>query len=223
MNKQLVNLIGAAASAAVLLLGVLVFALPLFSSANTTMSESTRVATQNATQQSVLDGLTEQAGDLAAIEAEVTALRLEIPETEHVEDVVELAAIAALEKGGRLRSVTPGTVGPFTPRTAEVVAAQSSGEEAPVVEAPAEETDATTSPATQETDAPTTTTPTAPVEGPQQVEVTVAFDTLDVATATAIIDALRVGPRLAAVTHAVVTTEDEKVTLTVTLLVFFRA
>lgn len=221
MNKQLVNLIGAAASAAILLLGILVFALPLFSSANNTMRDAAGVASQNATQQSVLDGLTAQSGQISAIQAEVAELRLEIPETEHLEDVIELSAVAAATHGGRLKTVTPGTAGPFTPRTVEVVAEGTGEPVTPVEEPVAEETNAADAETDVETPAPAPS-PAVGAEGPQQVEVTVTFDTPDVATATAIVDALRAGPRLVAVTQSVVQTEDDGVTLTVTLLAFYR-
>jgi TolA-binding protein len=222
VNKQLVNLIGAAATMAILLLAVLVVALPLFSTANATMATAADVAVQNRTQESALEGLTAQASEISEIEREVAELRLEIPETEHLEDVIELAARASASRGGALTAVRPGESTPFTPRTAEVVAARTtSGGAVPAAPAPAPEP--TGEPA--EASPPPTADP-LPAEadptGPQQVEVTVEIKTPDVATATLILDDLRAGPRLAAVIQANVLTEEETVTLTVTLLAFYR-
>jgi hypothetical protein len=224
VNKQLVNLIGAAASIAILLLGILVCALPVFSSANTTMSTADDVALQNQTQQSILDGLRAQSGQLADIQQDVAELRREIPETEHVEDLVELAVEATVVHGGSVRSVIPGDIAPFTPRTLEVVAAEAAADGA-TTGAPAPEATATP---TDETAAPPTETaePTTPAEvdptAPQQVPVVVTIDAPTVAAATLILDALRNGPRMISVTEANVLTEEGGVTLTATVLAFYR-
>jgi TolA-binding protein len=223
MNKQLVNLIGGAAAAAILVLGIVVCALPMFSTANSTMADADSVAAQNRTQQAVLDGLTTQAGQLSEIQREVSRLRQGIPETEQLEDVVELAAQAALAYGGVLRSVTPGETAAFAPRTAEVVQAELSAEGATAPEASETTEEGTAPEAETETGAPAPAEePVADASGPQQVAVVVEVDARDVATATLILDALRAGPRLVAVTQANVQTEEDAVTLTATLLAFYR-
>lgn len=224
MTKSLVNLIGAAATAAILLLGILVFALPLLSSANATMSAADDVADQNRTQQAVLDALTAQAGDMPAIEDELAELRRGIPATEHIEDVIELAAAAVDAHGGTLVAVRPADAASFAPRTADVVAAETTGDVAPAPAAPApteessgsetpEPADPVESPATGAGEAPT---------GPQQVAVTVEIDVADVTAATAVLDALRNGPRLLTVTQATAQTDEDGVTLTATVSVLFR-
>lgn len=225
MTKSLVNLIGAAVTAGILLLGVLVFALPLLSTANTTMASADDVATQNGTQQAVLDGLTAQSAEIDIVERELAELRRELPESEHVEDVVELAADAARATGATLTAVRPAEATAFTPRTAAVVAAETGVELAPV----ASEPEVADGEGSVEDDAPVDEAPAEPAapeaaaaDGPQQVTVTVEFDAADVATATTLLDALRAGPRLVAVTGATVQTEEGGASLTATVQVFFR-
>jgi hypothetical protein len=211
VNKQLVNLIGAAASLLIIVLGVAVFALPLFSAANTTAASADDVARQNRTQQTVLDTLTAQSDDMTSLDRTVAELRAEIPAAPHLDDVLLLAVQAAVAEGGIVTSVTPATAEPFAPRTDET--------EAPPSAAPEEATTGTDE--TEQTPAPAAS-PAAAEQ--QQISVTVVVEAGDVAAATRILDGLRQGPRVAAVTQAAVTSaaEDEKVTLTVTLLVFFR-
>lgn len=225
MTKSLVNLVGAAVTAGILLLGVLVFALPLLSTANTTMASADDVATQKSTQQAVLDGLIAKSAEIDIVERELAELRRELPESEHVEDVVELAADAARAAGATLTAVRPAEATAFTPRTAAVVAAETGVELAPV----ASEPEVADGEGSTEDDAPVDEAPAEPAapeaaaaDGPQQVTVTVEFDAADVATLTALLDALRVGPRLVAVTGATVETEEDRVSLIATVQVFFH-
>jgi hypothetical protein len=225
VNKQLVNLIGAAASLAILLLGVLVCALPMFSSANATMSNADDVAQQNQTQQSILDGLTSQAGQLPDIQQDVSELRREIPASERLEDVVELATDAAAAHGGAVQAVTRGESAAFAQRTMEVVTAEVSTDGG-AAGLPAPAPSSTPAPAEEDAEAEPAPAPAEPApvdpEGPQQLEVTVEIKAPTVDAATLILDALRSGPRLVAVTQASVLTEEEAVTLTATILVFTR-
>lgn len=225
MTKSLVNLIGAAVTAGILLLGVLVCALPLLSTANATMASADDVATQNGTQQAVLDGLTAQSAEIGVVERELAELRSELPDSEHVEDVVELAADAARATGATLTAVRPAEATAFAPRTAAVVAAETGVELAPAASDP----DAGDGDGSAEDGVPVdeaAAEPAAPeaatADGSQQVTVTVEFDAADVATLTALLDALRAGPRLVAVTGATVETEEDRVSLIATVQVFFH-
>jgi hypothetical protein len=146
---------------------------------------------------------------MTSLDRTVAELRAEIPAAPHLDDVLLLAVQAAVAEGGVVTSVTPATAEPFVPRTGET--------EAPPSVATEEATTGTDE--TEQTPAPAA----SPAEQ-QQISVTVVVEAGDVAAATRILDGLRQGPRVAAVTQAAVTSaaEDEKVTLTVTLLVFFR-
>lgn len=216
MNKHLVNLIGASASLAIIVLGVVVFAFPLFSSANSTAASADDVAEQNRIHQVQLDAFTAQAADMTALDATVAELRAEFPMGAHVDDIVLLAALAVEAEGGSITSIAAAPSEPFTSRT---------GDAESVASAPAPEATAESDPAAVPADGGATGSPApvAPTDGAQQVGVTIGIDAPDVAVATRIIDALRAGPRLVAVTQASVSAASESgVSLSVTLLAFFR-
>jgi hypothetical protein len=218
VNKQLVNLIGGAAALAIVILGVVVFAVPLYSTASTTNAEANRVASQNDTQQAVLDGLTAQAADTTELDADVDELRAEIPRTAHLDDVLYLAVQAAQAHGGTVTALTKGDATAFAARTAEVEASASGG----TAPAPAA-SDASTS-GSASGDASADPAATTGADEATQTPVTVTIDAPDVAAATQILDALRAGPRLVAVQQGAVTTKPEGgVTLTAALLAFSRA
>ena len=230
MTKQLVNLVGAAASLAILLLGVVVFALPLFSSASATWSSADEVADQNRTQQTVLDTLTAQSADMSELDATVEEMRAEIPAAAYLDDVLLLAVDAARDNGGTVTSVAPGTSEPFAPRVTgagEDAAAQApdpaaSEDSAATDAAPADDAAAADGTAAADGDG-TAAAPAPTVNDPQQITVTLGIEAADVAAATRILDALRAGPRLVAVTQASVTSDAENgATLSVTLLAFTR-
>ncbi len=215
MTKQLVNLIGAAAAVGILLLGIVVGALPVLSAAQTTASSADDVALQNQTQETLLDALRAQAADMTELEDDVAALRAAIPTAAHLDDVLLLALDAARDHGGTVTSLTPATPEPFAIRTGETgePAAPPAAEE-PAAEAPAEEASAAP---------PAADVPAAVPEeaAPAQVAVTIVIEAADVDAATRMLDALRAGPRVVAVTQAGVAEGAEGgVTLTATVLAF---
>ena len=216
MTKQLVNLIGAATTLAILVLAVLVFALPLFTQATRTAGEADAVAAQNRAQQGVLDALVAQSADMTALEAQVATLRAEIPAEARVDDVLLLAIDAAAAEGGSVTSVTPASSEAFAVRTDETAtpAPQPAAEAAEAAEADDEPS------TTLESSTPA---PVAASDGPQQTSVTVVVAAPTVEAATRILDELRAGPRLVAVTQASVTEGAEGgASLSATLLVFTR-
>ncbi len=212
MTKQLVNLIGAAAAVGILLLGIVVGALPVLSAAQTTASSADDVALQNQTQETLLDALRAQAADMTELEDDVAALRAAIPTAAHLDDVLLLALDAARDHGGTVTSLTPATPEPFAIRTGETGAPPAAEE--PAAEAPAEEASAAP---------PAADVPAAVPEeaAPAQVAVTIVIEAADVDAATRMLDALRAGPRVVAVTQAGVAEGAEGgVTLTATVLAF---
>lgn len=229
MTKQLVNLIGAAATVAILAFGIVAIALPLVSSAGATWSSADEVAAQNRTEQDLLDTLTTQSKDMTSLDAAVAELRAEITPAAYLEDSILLAADAAASHGGEVTSVTVGTIEPFAPRTTVGDAPAPSTESAEEVPADGEPGDTGAATETEETgeaagvpDAPGTSgaPSTESTSGPQQIEVTIVIDAADVAAATRILDDLRAGPRLVAVTQAGVTSDETGSKLTVTMLLF---
>lgn len=230
MSKQLVNLIGAAATVAILALGVVAIALPLVSSAGATWSSADEVAAQNRTQQALLDTLTAQSKDMTSLDAAVAELRAEITPAAYLEDSILLAVEAAASHGGDVTSVTVGTIEPFAPRTTVGEAPAPPTESAEEVPAdggePGDtgeltETEETGEAAEVPDGAGASGAPSAEsASGPQQIEVTIVIDAADVAAVTRILDDLRAGPRLVAVTQAGVTSDETGSKLTVTLLLF---
>ena len=216
MTKQLVNLIGAAASLAVLVLGIVVCALPLLSAAGTTSSAADDVAQQNRTQEILLDTLRSQSADMAALDADVEDLRAAIPAAPHLDDVLYLALRAAEAHGGRVTTLTPATAEAFAVRSGE---ATDPTEAATAAEAPADAGGA--DPGEQTAAEAPEATAAADASAPTQIAVTVVIEASDVDAATRMLDALRAGPRAVAITQASVTqaTEDG-VTLTATVLAF---
>ena len=215
MTKQLVNLIGAATTLAILVLAVLVFALPLFTQATRTAGEADAVAAQNRSQQGVLDALVAQSADMTALEAHVATLRAEIPAEARVDDVLLLAIDAAAAQGGSVTSVTPASSEAFAVRTDEAAT--------PAPQPAAEAADASAAVRPSTTLESSTPAPVAASDGPQQTSVTVVVAAPTVEAATRILDELRAGPRLVAVTQASVTEGAEGgASLSATLLVFTR-
>lgn len=215
MTKQLVNLIGAATTLAILVLAVLVFALPLFTQATRTAGEADAVAAQNRSQQGVLDALVAQSADMTALEAHVATLRAEIPAEARVDDVLLLAIDAAAAQGGSVTSVTPASSEAFAVRTDEAAT--------PAPQPAAEAADASAAVGPSTTLESSTPAPVAASDGPQQTSVTVVVAAPTVEAATRILDELRAGPRLVAVTQASVTEGAEGgASLSATLLVFTR-
>lgn len=218
MTKQLVNLIGAATTLAILVLAVLVFALPLFTQATRTAGEADAVAAQNRSQQGVLDALVAQSADMTALEAQVATLRAEIPAEARVDDVLLLAIDAAAAQGGSVTSVTPASSEAFAVRTDETATPAPQP-----ADSAAETDDASAAVRPSTTLESSTPAPVAASDGPQQTSVTVVVAAPTVEAATRILDELRAGPRLVAVTQASVTEGAEGgASLSATLLVFTR-
>jgi hypothetical protein len=220
LSKKLVNLIGAAVTVAILVLGVVAVALPLVASAGATWSSADDVAAQNRTQQTLLDTLTAQSKDMTELDATVATLRAEITPAAYLEDAIQLAVEAAAAHDATVTSVTGGPVEPFAPRLTvgggETPPAALEETPAPATDPPAE-TPAPEGPAIPQDSAAPETTPAA---GPLQIEVTLLIEADDVAAATRVLDDLRAGPRLVAVTQAGVTSDETGAKLSVTLLLF---
>lgn len=207
VNKQLVNLIGAAASVAIILIGVFVFAIPMYSSATSVNDDADRAQRQNDTSQVVLTALQTQAADMTKLNADMAALRAQITTKPHIEDVIALATTSAAAHGGVVTAVAPTAAVAFSQRSAAV---DASGNTVNTGSTPAA------------TSAPSNTAASAAdaSQGPQQNSVTVSIDVPDATAATAILDGMRAGPRLIAILNADVTENSGKTSLKVALLTF---
>jgi hypothetical protein len=193
MPKQLVTAIGLIVSLGVIALGVFLVALPLYLQAVGVDAQTATVANTNAIYQAQVDNLTAEAENLDQINADVADLRSQIPATGQLDDVFEVVAQASEASGVSLTAITAGEQVPFMPRTGA-----TDGDAAAVAPAPAP-TPSATEGATDPTTG-TTTDAATPVDavaaGRQQVDFVISATAVDMAQATAFLDALRAGPRL---------------------------
>lgn len=220
MTRQLINLIGGLVTVLVLVAGVVLIGLPMYSGAQAAGKEADDVARGNATQQIVIDGLRVQEAQFDQLEDEVAQLRRQIAVEPRVDDVVALALAAVSAQGGTLDSVSATEAVPFAVRVDEQAPA-------PAAEADPGTAEASATDAAADGAADATAAASAPVAAPAsgadtqlQVPVTLAMTAPSVEAATSIVDALRRGPRMLAVTQATTTSEEGGVKLNVEVLVF---
>lgn len=195
MPKHLVTAIGLIASLGVIALGVFLVAMPLYFQAVGVQGQTATVADTNAIYQAQVDGLRQDEERLAEIDANVAALRSQIPAAGQLDDVFEVVARAAEASGIAITAVTAGEQVAFVARTGVTDADEAAPAPAP---APTTEgTDAATDAATATPDAGATTTPDAATgAGREQVDFAIQATAADMAQSTAFLDALRAGPRL---------------------------
>ncbi|BDZ40600.1 hypothetical protein [Microbacterium suwonense] len=212
MTKQLINLIGGLVCAVVLVAGGFLFALPQYLQAEGTEQAAQSARQNNATQQSIIDALRVQQSDSASLEADIAALRAQIPAEPHIDDIVRLALIAAARHGGAVDSVAPGDPVPFAARTAVEGAPASKP-----ADAEAGSSEASASPGSSTS----TGSGASAASDPRQVPIEITFTPPSVQAATDIVDALRAGPRVVAIVQATTVTDDDgEVHLTVSALAF---
>jgi hypothetical protein len=194
MSKRIVTAIGLIVSLGVIALAVFLVASPLYVQAVAVDAQTATVAQSNSVYQAQVDSLHQQKQNIDQINASVTALRSQIPSTGKLDDVFEVVGHAASASGVALTTVTAGDQVVFVARTAAT-------DEQATVPAPAPAPTPAPS-STQAADAPATPAPdagsggTAAASGRQQVDFAIQASAVDMAQATAFLDALRAGPRL---------------------------
>ena len=199
MPKHLVTALGLILSLGVIALGFFLVAVPQFFQALGVDAQTATVANTNAIYQAQVDTLREEEERLDDINAAVADLRSQIPATGQLDDVFEVVGRAAEASGVALTTVTAGEQVAFVVRTG----VEDDPAAAP---APAPEPTPTPAPTAGATDAATgesATTPDATADaggattsGRQQVDFVIQATAIDMAQATAFLDALRAGPRL---------------------------
>lgn len=224
MTRQLINLIGGLVTVLVLVAGVVLIGLPMYSGAQAAGKEADDVARGNATQQIVIDGLRVQEAQFDQLEDDVAQLRRQIAVEPRVDDVVALALAAVSAQGGTLDSVSATEAVPFAVRVDEQAPAPAAEADPGTADASAtdENADAKTDGAADATAAASAPAAAAAsgADTQLQVPVTLAMTAPSVEAATSIVDALRRGPRVLAVTQATTTSEEGGVKLNVEVLVF---
>ena len=224
-SKQLINLGGILAVVVILVLGVLLGAMPLYSQSRTTAQQADQVAGTNDIYAAQLAQLERYNDDIRSIEAGLATLRTEISAQPQFDDVFEIVNASAEASGVTITSVTASEPVAFVPR--ESVAEDGSAAPAPEV---AETTDAAAdAPEAGEGDA-STTDPAAPadpapadpaaaeVPPQQQAPFTIVVEAADASAAASFVDNLRRGPRLLSIVHV----DYADGTLTVSALAFIR-
>ncbi|WP_404432427.1 hypothetical protein LG299_00385 [Microbacterium lacus] len=214
MPRQLINVIGAIAVIAILAIGALVIALPLYLQSLTTSAQAMQVAQTNSLYQVQVDGLRAEEERFDEIEADVADLRMQIPATTRADDVFEIVANAATATGVTIDSIVASDALGWVPRTDIVVPP-------PGVDGGATE-DQTTEETTDGTGTPDAAadTPTSPqLSVPFSIAVTAA----DAAQAVAFLDALGTGPRLIAISSSTIALSDGSYGLTVEALAFVES
>lgn len=196
MSRRLINLIGAAAIALILILGFSALAWPLFSAASGAARQAVGAAQTNAELRAELDQQIELAKNKDALEAEVARLHREIPFDEELRDVSAVASAAASTSGARIVSIGFGD--------AQVFAAPSGGGVG---------TDG--KPANQSKTADANTIQV-------QIPVTIEAEAGSATQATEFVDGLRTGYRLMQFVQVdtAQTTDPSRYTVTIDALIF---
>ena len=226
MTKQLINLLGGLVVIAVLALGIIVVAVPMFSQAGTTDNETRAVAQANDLYEIQVTSLRAEADRFDAITANLEMLRQQIAPAPQIDDAHELAVRAATATDAVVVSVIASEPVAWRERTADVAmgvevaqptpddaGAPVEGEPQPLPEAGAEEAEV-----------PPAAGPPEDEASPQlQVPLSITVEVADAAQGAAYLQALGAGPRLLSVESAeLVQREEGAMTLIVDALTFVR-
>lgn len=201
--RQMINLIGIVLVVGILVAGIALIALPPYGSAQVIDTDTRSVAQTNGLYEIRVTSLSADAERIDEITADVTQLRLEIPASSHLDDVVQIAVDAAVETGVTIEGFEAAAPEAWAPRTG----LGEDGQQAAPTDAPATTPDAGTTegnaPAPEATADGTDPATTPPVEGtdaaasPQrQIPVTIRVAVPSAEAAAAFMDALGRGPRL---------------------------
>lgn len=242
MTKQLITLIGALISAAVIVAAVVIGVVPLVGGVFSADTDRQQVASTNASYETQIATLTEQKEKLDEINAGVEQLRAQIPDKQLLNQVFERISRAATSAGVTVVAVNRADVAPYVPRTGAEDAAASVPAPAPAptpttgtpidgandVAGQANANVADTNGASADangttpdgTTAPAASTPAASAR--EQVELTIRVTSTEIASAFAFLDGLRAGPRAIAIDTAAVTQSGEGFEVQITALAFLQ-
>lgn len=218
LPKQLINLVGIVVVAGVIVAGLALVALPMWSGAQTTEASVRSVAQTNDVYAIQVDTLVAADSRMDEITRELAELRREIAGDPQLDDVFEIVVAAATGTGAVIESVTAGEIAPWTPREPVTAIGEASPSDAPPTEEPSPEPDEAVPDAEGTVEGGEQSAPTDGLPPQQQVPVTIEVTVVDAAAAAAFVDALGRGPRLLAPVDA--TLDDG--TLIVTALAFIR-
>lgn len=236
LPKQLINLLGVVVIIAILVAGITLIALPLYTSAQTTDVSTRTVAQSNDVYGIQVAQLSAESERIDEIESSVAQLRRQISSIPQLDDVMSIVMAASAGTGATVESVTVGEIESFEPRTgaaADQAAAQATASD-PTAQPDAPQTATDEGAATAEGEPGTGTGEAAADQGssggaavpseaesdsPQrQIPITIQVKVATAAAAARFMDALGAGPRLIATVHGAY----DNGTLLVSALAFMR-
>ena len=237
MTKQLITLIGALISAAVIVVAVLVGVVPLIGGVVSADSQREQVAATNAGFEKQIASLTTQKANLADIQGAVTQLRGQIPEQQLLNQVFERISRAATDAGVTVTDASRGDLETFVARTGSKDAAAATAAPTPAptptptTGTPIDAAKGTAGQANANaaaTDAANGATPTTGAPAPaastrQQVQLSIRISAPDIASTFAFLDGLRAGPRAIAIDTATTTESGGAFEMQITAIAFLQS
>lgn len=237
MTKQLITLIGALISAAVIVVAVLVGVVPLIGGVVSADSQREQVAATNAGFEKQIASLTTQKAHLTDIQGAVTQLRGQIPEQQLLNQVFERISRAATDAGVTVTDASRGDLETFAARTGAKDAAAATAAPAPAptptpttgtpIDA-AKDTAGQANANAAATDAASGATPATGAPAPaastrQQVQLSIRISAPDIASTFAFLDGLRAGPRAIAIDTATTTESGGTFEMQITAIAFLQS
>jgi TolA-binding protein len=225
--RQMINLLGIVVVVALLVAGLTMVVLPMYSSARAIDTDTANVAQTNQLYDVRVSQLTAAQAEIETLTGDVTALRRQISASSQLDDVMQIVVDSARATGATIESVSAADAEPWAPRTglegdddAGAAPADDPAEgEATPAEGDTTETGGATTDPPADAGAGETSTETEPAVSPQQqIAVTITVEVPDARSAAAFIDALSRGPRLLATIDGTL----EEGVLTVTALALVR-
>lgn len=237
MTKQLITLIGALISAAVIVAAVLVGVVPLIGGVVSADGQREQVAATNAGFEKQIASLTTQKANLAEIQGAVTQLRGQIPEQQLLNQVFERISRAATDAGVTVTDASRGDLETFVARTGSKDAAAATAAPTPAptptptTGTPIDAAKGTAGQANANaaaTDAANGATPTTGAPDPaastrQQVQLSIRISAPDIASTFAFLDGLRAGPRAIAIDTATTTESGGAFEMQITAIAFLQS
>ncbi|HWU27480.1 MAG TPA: hypothetical protein VN041_00105 [Microbacterium sp.] len=237
MTKQLITLIGALISAAVIVVAVLVGVVPLIGGVVSADGQREQVAATNAGFEKQIASLTTQKANLADIQGAVTQLRGQIPEQQLLNQVFERISRAATDAGVTVTDASRGDLETFVARTGSKDAAAATAAPTPAptptptTGTPIDAVKGTAGQANANaaaTDAANGATPTTGAPAPaastrQQVQLSIRVSAPDIASTFAFLDGLRAGPRAIAIDTATTTESGGAFEMQITAIAFLQS
>lgn len=237
MTKQLITLIGALISAAVIVVAVLVGVVPLIGGVVSADGQREQVAATNAGFEKQIASLTTQKANLADIQGAVTQLRGQIPEQQLLNQVFERISRAATDAGVTVTDASRGDLETFVARTGSKDAAAATAAPTPAptptptTGTPIDAVKGTAGQANANaaaTDAASGATPATGAPAPaastrQQVQLSIRISAPDIASTFAFLDGLRAGPRAIAIDTATTTESGGAFEMQITAIAFLQS